>query len=139
MILFAARQSVNIPLWPDADVFLQFARAGFAAIEVAGSVGRDEFRSVPPGEAWIAGWQHDEIVDPACLGVANTDSHFVPRVLDVVGFRIGNEDVSIGIKGNAAGSTELRPLGDVGAVLLENLQAIVKAIGDEKLSLVVDG
>ena len=54
MILFAAGQSVNIPLWPDADVFLQFARAGFAAIEVAGSVGRDEFRSVPPGEAWIA-------------------------------------------------------------------------------------
>ena len=45
----------------------------------------------------------------------------------------------MGIKGHAAGSTELRPLGDLGAVLLENLQAIVKAIGDEKLPLVVDG
>src|SRR5580700_7842935 len=55
------------------------------------------------------------------------------------GFRIGDVDDVVLVDIDAAGTTELRPLVDVFAVLVEDLDAVVVAVPDEQASARIHG
>jgi len=110
---------------PYANVFLQVAGRGFAAIHVAGGVHRDEFSAVAADEQRVAWLVQHEFIHPAKLGVADADAHFPAGILLDVRFGIGYIDSVVLVEEDSARPPELCPLTDEIAVLIENLQAIV--------------
>ena len=125
-------------LRPSADVFLYSAIGWVAAIHVAVFIDRNELCAVTFFDSRISSRQEGEILNPALQGIADTDAHFPAKILVIVGFRIGDINVIVGIKKYSAGVTELRPMSDIITLLVEDLHAVVKPVGDEESATLID-
>src|SRR6185437_4416749 len=81
------------------------------------------------------------VFDRAVLGAADADAAAAARVGGtaglVLGLRIGDVEHVVFVDIDRARPTELRPLGDELAVLVENLDAAVRAVGDKDAPLTV--
>ncbi len=121
-----------------ADVFLQPARPRLAAVEVAVAVDDGELGAVAGAHARVAPGIEHELVHGARRGVADANAHVPARVLDVVGFRVGDDDAALGVEEDAARPAELRPAREVRAFLVEELNAVVRAVADEHAAAGVD-
>src|SRR5438034_4636835 len=81
----------------------------------------------------------DAVEDLAGLELADANAAEPAGVRgDAVGFRVGDVDEAIA-QVDAARAAELFPLGDEAAVLLEDLDAVVAAVGNEEQPLGVHG
>src|SRR5262249_45612739 len=108
--------------------FLQPLSARIAGIDVAVIVHADAFES-----AGVFGFL-DESGDLAVLGAAYPDALLEARVGLVGRLRVGDIDLVILVDPHAARPAELFPLADELAVLVEDLEAAVGAVGDEQAS-----
>ena len=105
---------------------LQVHRAGVAGIDIAGIVK-------------AGGFQRTQILglrnigrDLAVLGAADADALLEAGIGLLVGLRIRDIDHIVLVDGDAARPPELLPLGKEFAVLIENLEPVVGAVGDEE-------
>src|SRR5207247_61903 len=81
----------------------------------------------------------DAVEDLAGLELADADASEPAGVRgDAVGFRVGDVDEAVA-QVDAARAAELFTLGDEAAVLLEDLDAVVAAVGNEEPPLGVHG
>src|SRR2546428_1243338 len=81
----------------------------------------------------------DAVEDVAGLELADADTAEPAGVRgDAIGFRVGDVDEAVA-QVDAARAAELFPLGDEAAVLLEDLDAVVGAVGNEEPPLGVHG
>src|SRR5258708_9142375 len=103
--------------------FLQRLSARIAGIDVAVVVHADAFES-----AGVFGFL-DESGDLAVLGAADPDALLEAGVGLVGRLRVGDIDAVILVDPHAARPAELLPLGDEVAVLVEDLQAVGRAVG----------
>src|SRR5215831_15360766 len=102
--------------------------ARIAGIDVAVAVHADTFEG-----AGVFGFL-DEPGDLAVLGVADADALLEARVGLAGRLGVGDVDLVVLVDPDAARPTELLPLGDEVAVLIEDLEAVVGAVGDEQAS-----
>ena len=101
-------------------------RVGVAAIDIAGVVGRDAFE-----RAQLLGLRN-EGRDLAVLDAADPDALLEARIGLVGRCRVGDVDDVVLVDEDAARPAELLPLGEELAVLVEDLDAAVDAVGDEQ-------
>src|SRR6185369_13037170 len=127
----AAVDRSRSPLRPQAHVLLQLAWPTLAAVDVAGRVDSRELRAGAARVARIAPRVQDELGHPARGRVADPNAHFPTGVLDVVGFGVRDDDAAVVVERDAARPAELRPAREPFAVLVEQLDAVVRAIRDE--------
>ncbi len=73
----------------------------------------------------------DELGHPAGGRVADPNAHLPAGVLDVVGLGVRDDDAAMVVERDAARPAELRPARQPFAVLVEQLDAVVRAIRDE--------
>src|SRR6266849_2898207 len=97
-----------------------------AGIDVAVVVHADAFEG-----AGVFGFL-DEPSDLAVLGAADPDALLEARVGLVVRLRVGDVENVVLVDPDAARPAELLPLGEELAVLVEDLEAAVGAVGDEQ-------
>src|SRR6266849_531198 len=105
---------------------LQFLSVRIAGIDVAVVVHANAFEG-----AEVFGFL-DEPSDLAVLGAADPDALLEARVGLVGRLRVGDVDHVVLVDPDAARPTELLPLGEELAVLVEDLDAAVGAVGDEQ-------
>jgi hypothetical protein len=121
------------------DVFLQIHGTDFGTVDIAFVVHRDAFRGARSAFRFRV-W--DEGRYPAVFGAPDPDAPFAARIISVAwilawlvrvvcGFRVSHVHGVVLVYENSAGPAELLPLGEEFAVLIEDLNAIVGAIGDE--------
>src|SRR5258706_6312564 len=108
--------------------FLQPLGVGVARIDVAVVVHADAFEG-----ARIFGFL-DESGNLAVLGAADPDALLEARVGLVGRLRVGDVDAVVLVDPDPARPAELLPLGEELAVLVEDLEAAVGAVGDEQAS-----
>src|SRR5215471_19657010 len=106
---------------------------GEAAVDVAFGIGRDAFRHLL--RARVA----DEGGHLAVLDAADADALPEGLVELFARLRVGDIDHVILVDEHAARAAELLPLGDELAVLVEDLQAVVLAVGDEESACLIHG
>src|SRR6266446_780308 len=106
--------------------FLQPLRARIAGIDVTVIVHADAFEG-----AGVFGFL-DEPGDLAVLGAADPDALLEARVGLVGRLRIGDVDGVVLVDPDPARPAELLPLGEELAVLVEDLEAAIGAVGDEQ-------
>src|SRR5215475_3177797 len=99
-----------------------------AGIDIAVAVHADAFQG-----AEVFGFL-DEPGDLAVLGVADPDALLEARVGLVARLRVGDIDLVVLVDPHAARPAELLPFGEELAVLVEDLEAVVGAVGDEQAS-----
>src|SRR5262245_47044046 len=124
-------------------VFLDRLRSHLGAVDVPGAIDGDAFGCARAGE--VVGRARprlrigDEALNLAVLDRSPADAAMPSVVIlrDRLGLRVGDvQDVAL--DEDAARAAELLVLGDVLAVLIEHLHAIVVAIADEQSALAVE-
>ena len=120
------------------DVFLQILRADFGAINISLAIHRDAFRSAG---AALRIWVRDEsryltVARTSDSDAAMTAGIVAVRALFVIRFRISDVEHIVFVDGQSARAAELFPRRDELTFLVENLDAVVAAIGDEIAFLV---
>src|SRR5437867_7419917 len=126
---------------PYFHVFAQHARPRLACKDVAVLVDGAELWPAAGRGCRIAALVEDEVLDPAVLGVADPDALLEARIVDVVRFRIEHVDhvVVVDREGDPARHAELIPARQKLAVLVEDLDARVRAIAHEQAVALVHG
>src|SRR5258708_27021511 len=125
--------------WPDPPIRfallrhflsepLQLLSVGVARIDVAVVVYADAFEGTE-----VLGFL-DEPGDLAVLGAADPDALLEARIGLVARLRVGDIDAVVLVDPDPARPAELLPLGEELAVLVEDLKAVVGAVGDEQAS-----
>src|SRR5262249_11165607 len=103
-------------------------RPGVAGVDVAGIVDADAFQRTE-GLGFL-----DEARDLAVLGAAEADALLEARIELVTGLGVGDVDLVFLVDPDSARAAELLPLGEELAVLVEDLDAAISAVGDEQAS-----
>lgn len=122
-LAFLAGQLPGSGLLPDEPPKIQ--RVGEAAIDVPLIVRRHSFKR-PRFMPW------NERRDSAILDAPDPDTLLEARVPCVIRLRVGDVEDVILVNEDAARPPELLPLGKKFPVLVENLDAAVRTVGDEK-------
>src|SRR2546428_3248153 len=127
---------MSAPLPSVPEMLGKLARPDFTAEDIAHRVHGDAFgraRALHLNRIW------DAVEDVAGLELADADAAEPAGVRgDAVGFGVGDVDEAVA-QVDAARAAELFPLGDEAAVLLEDLDAVVAAVGNEEPPLGVHG
>src|SRR5262245_525129 len=135
---------------PDRHEFLQ-ATAGLARIAAGGQTAED----VPPliSSQTLRPCSFDEVLQRSILRAADPNAVFPARIANrvaaafrrivgstdpVVRLRVGDDERVVFEDPDAAGAPEMRPRVDNVHVFVEDLHAVVRAIGDEKPPLRVE-
>src|SRR5262245_10823035 len=114
----------------------QLPRHHFAAVDVASRIASDTVRGAGAFHLERVGDAEEEF---AALQLANADAAQPAGVRgDAVRFGVGYIHEAVA-QGNAARASELLPLCDEGSLLVEDLNAVVAAVGDEEATLRVQG
>src|SRR5579884_1893274 len=135
---------ITYPLTPPSlfpHVAFDAARADFGPIDDAVHVGGDAFgRARRARSIRVRLRIGDERGHGAVLRAADADAPPPSRVVavlafDVARFRVGDVEHVALVDVKPARPAELLPLGDEAAILVENLDPVVAAVGDEQPSL----
>src|SRR6266566_3486915 len=123
----------------DLDVFLQNVRPRLAGENVAELVHRYELRPASRLRVGIAALIQNEGVHESRSRISDPDALLPARIVDAVRFRVGHIDLVLVVEGDPAWRAELRPCREMLALLVEELDAIVAAVGHEYAASRIDG
>ena len=130
-LMFETNQSRSVP-----EMLGKLSRPDFPAENIAHRVHGKAFgcaRALHLNRIW------DAVEDLAGLELADADAAEPAGVRgDTIGFRVGDVDEAVA-QVDAAWAAELFPLGDEATVLLEDLDAVVAAVGNKEPPLGVHG
>src|SRR4051812_33676285 len=113
----------------------QLARSDLAAVDVAFRIHRHAFGCAG---AFHLEWIGNAVEDLALIEAADADAALPSRMRrDAVRLGIGDVDHAVADR-DAARAAELLPLGDESAVEVEDLDAVVAAVGDEEAPLRIE-